>query len=118
MRPCEVFGPAAWTHGIFRIFVDADTPRVTVSGLQPIVQLGWGAWHVEEPARPGVRVDLISAKDVGPGRLYAVTVAELFDDAHLRDLYGESADVIRQQAAELMIRTVKLALGDDTEYAD
>lgn len=118
VRPFEVFGPAEWTSGIFRIFVDADTPRLTVTGMTPIVQLGWGAWHVEEAPRAGVAIDLVSVKDVGPGRLYVVAPAELFDDSHLRDLYGEAADVIRQQAAELMIRTVKIAMGDGTVYAD
>jgi hypothetical protein len=117
-RPFEVVGSEAWTHGILRTFVDADTPSIHVEGLTPLVQLAWGSWHVEDVVRHGARVDLISVKDVGPGKLYVVAPAELFDDRHLRDLYVEGADVIRQQAAELFLRTVKIAVGDETNYSD
>jgi hypothetical protein len=43
---------------------------------------------------------------------------ELFDDANLPNLYGESSDVIRQQMAELVLRMVKIAAGDDTVMED
>ncbi len=117
-RPLEVSGPPEWTAEIFRVFSRPGTPGVHVEGLAPIVQLGRAAWHVEEKPGTEVLIDLVSAADVGGGRFYVVAPFELFDDRSLPDLTGESADVIRQQSAELLLRLVKNAVGDETILAD
>jgi hypothetical protein len=117
-RPLEVVGPEEWTEDIFRVFAGTRTPRVTVEGLDPIVRLRLGGWHIEEALSDEPVIDLISKKQIGPGTFYVIAPFELFDDANLPDLYGESSDVIRQQMAELVLRTVKIAAGDDTVMVD
>ena len=117
-RPLEVVGPEQWTEDIFRVFAGTRTPRVSVGGLDPIVQLRLGGWHTEEVLSEEPVIDLISRKQIAAGTFYVAAPFELFDDASLPDLYGESSDVIRQQMAELVLRTVKLAAGDDTVWVD
>jgi hypothetical protein len=117
-RPLEVVGPEEWTADIFRVFAGTRTPRVSVEGLEPIVRLRLGGWHAEEELSDEPVIDLISRKQVGAGSFYVIAPFELFDDASLPDLYGESSDVIRQQMAELVLRTVKIAAGDDTVMVD
>ncbi|MCP4602168.1 MAG: hypothetical protein GY847_16910 [Proteobacteria bacterium] len=118
--PYEVHGPNEWTHGIFRVYMQKNTPTIYVEGLDPIVQLTWGTTNIEDEQweRTDVIIDLISSKEVGPGRFYVVSPLNLFDDRGLKSIYGEGADVVRQQMAELMLRTVKIAAGDSTVYAD
>jgi hypothetical protein len=117
-RPLEVVGPEEWTQDIFRAFAGPGTPRVRVEGLDPLVRLRLGAWHVEEDPSDEPCVDLISRRSVGGGAFYVVAPFELFDDANLPELYGESSDVVRQQMAELVLRLVKIAAGDDTVMVD
>lgn len=119
-EPFEVHGPEEWTRGIFRIFLNPKTPQVHVEGLDPIVQLSWGTRHIQDKQweKPDALIDLISVKEVGPGKLYVIAPFDLFDDRGLNELYTEGADVVRQQMAELMIRTAKIAIGDKTVYAD
>jgi hypothetical protein len=119
-RPYVVHGPKEWTHGIFRIFMTRGTPELHVEGLSPIVQLTWGSEHIEHKQweREEVLNDLISVKEVGPGRFYLFTPFGVFDDNGLRGLYIEGADVVRQQMAELVLRTAKIALGDPIVYVD
>jgi hypothetical protein len=117
-RPLEVVGPEEWTADIFRVFAGTRTPRVTVEGLEPIVQLRLGGWHAEEALSDEPVIDLISKKQIGAGTFYVIAPFELFDDAALPDLYGESSDVVRQQMAELVLRMVKIAAGDDTVMVD
>jgi hypothetical protein len=117
-RPLEVVGPEEWTADIFRVFAGPRTPRIHVDGLEPIVQLRRGAWHVEEELSDTPLVDLISRRDVGGGAFYVIAPFEIFDDENLPDLYGESSDVIRQQMAELVLRLVKIAADDHTVLVD
>ena len=89
-------------------------------GLTPVVQLSWGTRHIEDKQweRPEALIDLVSQKQVGKGMLYVMAPYNVFDDTGLRGMYVEGADVIRQQMAELFIRTAKIAAHDDTVYAD
>ena len=117
-RPLEVVGPEDWTEDIFRVFAGTRTPRVSVEGLDPIVQLRLGGWHSDEVLSDEPVIDLISRKQIGAGTFYVAAPFELFDDASLPDLYGESSDVVRQQMAELVLRMVKIAAGDETAMVD
>ena len=117
--PLEVHGPRAWTAGILRLYAPEGQPVVRVGGMQPLVQLRHGAWHIEQVHRQRpVLVDLVSHKAVGPGTLYVVVPVELFDDASLPDDQGQKQDVVRQQAAELALRLLKRAVDDPTVWTD
>ena len=116
-RPLEVHGPAIWTAGVLRMFAPKGMPAIQVLGAEPVVQLGHGAWHVDqvhtnEPAQ----IDLIARKQVGAGTLYVIAPLDLFDDASLPE--ADKQDVVRQQAGELAIRMMKLPVGDTTLYED
>ena len=72
--PLEVHGPRAWTAGILRLYAPEGQPVVRVGGMQPLVQLRHGAWHIEQVHRQRpVLVDLVSHKAVGPGTLLAIS---------------------------------------------
>lgn len=116
-RPLEVSGPAIWTAGVLRLFAPKGLPALQVRGAEPVVQLGHGAWHVEQVHQnEPVQVDLISRRQIGAGTLYVVAPLELFDDASLPE--ADKQDVVRQQAGELAIRMMKLPVGDTTLFAD
>lgn len=117
--PLEVMGDAAWTAGVLRLYAPEGTPTVTWEGLEPVVRLRHGAWHIEQvhSQRPTL-VELVAKKAVGPGELWVVAPLDLFDDASLPDLLGERQDVVRQQAGELALRMLKLPLGDTTRFVD
>ncbi|MBN2716984.1 MAG: hypothetical protein JXX14_14120, partial [Deltaproteobacteria bacterium] len=118
--PFEVHGSREWTEQIFRMFVNHRLRPIKVDGLTPVVQLSWGTQHIEDKQweRPESLIDVVSTKQVGKGTLYVMAPFELFDDSGLRGMYVEGADVIRQQMAELFIRTAKIAAHDATVYAD
>jgi hypothetical protein len=118
--PYEVHGPDRWTHGIFRTFVAKDLPRLQVNGLTPIVQLTFGSRHIAEAAwkRDDVLIDLISMKDVGPGKFYVIAPFDIFSDVELANMYHQGPDVARQQTAELFLRAAKIAVDDNSEYQD
>ena len=69
---------------------------------------GGGAPHHAPRARRVVQLFMAGA----PSTL------DLFDDTALPDTAGQRQDVVRQQAAELAIRMLKIPLGDDTRYED
>jgi hypothetical protein len=119
-QPFEIHGPEEWTHGIYRAFVMRGTPDIHVVGLDPIVQLTWGSQHIEDKQweKREILIDLVSSKDVGNSKFYVITVFDIFDDRGLNELYVEGADVVRQQMAELVLRSAKIAAHDTAEYID
>lgn len=114
--PLEVMGDPAWTAGVLRLFVDRGIPQVRVEGAEPVVSLRQGFFHVEDGGGGETLYDVVSKKDVGGGTFWVVAPLELFDDRALPDATRQ--DVVRQQAAELGIRMVKIPLGDETRYED
>jgi hypothetical protein len=118
--PMEVHGSKEWTESIYRVFVNHRMHGVKVEGLEPVVQLSWGSQHIEDEQweRPEILIDLVSSKPVGKGTFYVIAPFDIFDDGGLRSLYAEGSDVIRQQMAELFLRTAKIAAKDKTVYAD
>jgi len=117
--PLEVVGDEAWASGVLRIYAPKGTPTIRWKGVEPVVQLRHGAWHIEQVhSRRPIRIDLVAQKAVGEGTLTIVSPLDLFDDASLPDLLGAKQDVVRQQAGELALRLLKQPLGDDTQFLD
>jgi hypothetical protein len=116
-KPVNVRGPRWWTESIFRFYIYPDTPSVTVEGLEPVVHLTRGGYHIGERQWRSTKhwFDVISEKDVKGGSFVLVTPVEMFNDRSLKNLYTD-ADVVRQQMAELIIRLGKYVAGDTTEY--
>lgn len=118
--PFEVHGTEEWTDGIFRVFITNRVAPVKVEGIEPVVQLSWGTRHIEDKQweKGEALIDFISQKDVKKGKFYVIAPFNVVDDTGLRGLYIEGADVVRQQMAELFLRTSKIAAHDKTIYAD
>ena len=111
----SVHGPREWTDSIFRMFVSSDTLPVRVEKLEPVVTLTRDSFHASDRHYRDRTVifNLISEKPIGGGKFRLMTPMELFDDRMLRGLYLDP-DVARQQAAELMTRMLRIAVGDDS----
>lgn len=88
-----------------------------MSGLDPLVYLTRGGFHIREKQWRNKRhhFDLISKKKMGGGEFLLVTPVEIFTDAALKNLYVD-ADVVRQQMAETIIRIGKYVAGDTSVY--
>ena len=117
-RPFNVNGPREWVESIFRFYIEKGVTGMTVKkGLDPVVYLTRGNYHIHEEGWKNTRhhYDVLSEKEVGGGRFWLVMPMEIFDDSNLKNLYVD-ADVVRQQAAEFVIRLAKHAVGDDTVY--
>jgi len=116
-QPTNVQGPRYWTEGVFRCYTYRGIVPVQVEGLENIVSLSAGGFHISEKQwlRKTYRCDLLSEKRAGGGRFVLVAPAEIFNDLALKNLY-EDADVAREQMAELAIRLAKYACGDKSPH--
>lgn len=116
-QPMNVHGLRKWTEGIFRCYIYRAAPPVKVEGIQPIVTLTSGGFHISEEQwlRDTYSCDLLSEKQAGKGRFMLLAPAEVFNDLALKNLY-ENADVVREQMAELVIRLAKYACRDSSPH--
>jgi hypothetical protein len=117
-RSFNVYGPRAWTEGIFRAYIDKNFKAARVKkGLEPVVFITRGGFHIREKGWRNIKhqFDLLSEKRVGGGKLWVVMPIELFNDRTLKNLYSD-ADVVRQQMAEFVIRLAKLSVNDHSVY--
>ncbi|MBN1418680.1 MAG: hypothetical protein JXP34_07870 [Planctomycetes bacterium] len=115
LTPFNVRGRERLIESIFRFYVPPDMPGLTVEGLEPVVHLTSGSYHIEdrrwEDATP--RFHILSEKRAGNGRFMLFAPVELFDGNGLLHLYVD-ADVVQQQMAELGLRLAKYACGDES----
>jgi hypothetical protein len=115
--PYLVEGPEELMDGILRFYVSSRSTPVTVrSGLEPVIHLMPGGFHVEGRAwtHRSCIFDVMSEKRVGlTAKFILIAPIEMFDTHALGDLY-HVGDVTKEQMAEFMIRLAKTAVGDDT----
>jgi len=104
-KPLNVWGPRKWTDSIFRFYVHPDTPGVTVKGLDPVVYLTRGGYHISERQEHSGKhlFEVLSEKRVGRGKFMMVAPIEIWNDRGLNNLYTDS-DVVQQQMSEFAIR--------------